>query len=268
MSDINYRPIQPGVHHSGDPRLRYSEFLPSATLRHDVYCYWTLRSTEKLEEPFAYRIVSDGCLDLFMNCRDFDGLTIAGTADSATVVLLSGEVHFFGIRFLPGRFRHFFDLPLKEIVNQMLPLREVLRISLNQFESQLFAAGSDSQRIVIAETHLLNQLIKNSATPDPRMTAMLTKIYQHNGWLSIEKHLSDGISVRQLRRLFDAHFGVSPKTFARIVRFQAMLQVMRQSPKSEWGKRCYDVGYYDQPHFIREFKALFGLSPSEISDLL
>jgi methylphosphotriester-DNA--protein-cysteine methyltransferase len=93
------------------------------------------------------------------------------------------------------------------------------------------------------------------------LLAVLEQIYRQCGHFSVERHSSTDIGPRQLRRLFDRYIGLGPKMFARIVRFQSVLHSMLRVPKHVWSDLYFDFGYYDQAHFIREFKHFFGTPP-------
>jgi AraC-like DNA-binding protein len=264
LSQSRYRPLQPAVDSDSNALIGYRETAPSDPLQPYVYCYWTLRSKTATQTAFAYRVVADGCIDLLINCRRFERLVIAGTADTAAIVEFKDAVDYFGIRFLPACFRYFFALPVNEIVNNMLPCETVWGNRLNEFEARLFAARSTRERITLTESFLLRQLLTAGKPPDRRVLAALEQIYRCGGHIPIETGLADAISPRQLRRLFEQHIGVSPKTFARIVRFQAVLRAVRCAPDQSWGRHCCDFGYYDQAHFIREFEDFFGLPPTAV----
>ena len=235
--------------------------MPSVTLKPYIYCYWSLKSIHSLDTPFSYQVVSDGCVDLLINCTRFEKLVVAGTAQSATAVSFPNSFNYFGIRFLPGAFNHFFNIPLKELANQMIPHDEVWGNEIEPFEAQLFSAPSLQKRIELSEQFLLQRLISNQKKPHQQLTAVLHNIYQHHGQLPLDRDASFHISPRQLRRIFDRYVGISPKAFARVVRFQSVLGAMLQTPKSEWNTLFFDFGYYDQAHFIHEFNDLFGVSP-------
>ena len=71
-----------------------------------------------------------------------------------------------------------------------------------------------------------------------------------------------GLSARQVERLFDERIGLSPKFFLRVVRFQEVLRGIREETNgATWAARAAEHGFYDQAHFIRDFKAFVGESP-------
>ena len=64
-----YKPVQPAVKQSASG-VTYLEFLPDIRLQKFIYCYWQLRTVQKLAEPFNYRIVADGCIDIFFELNN------------------------------------------------------------------------------------------------------------------------------------------------------------------------------------------------------
>jgi len=154
MGDL-FHPIQPAVSENRTSPMRYREYVPSAALKPHIYCYWTLWSERVTTAPFTYRIVSDGCVDLFINCRQFEELNVAGTASAASTVILEGDVSYFGIRFLPGGFYRLFKLPMKEIANKMVSVQEVWGNRLTDFESRLYAAQGIREKITVTEAFLV-----------------------------------------------------------------------------------------------------------------
>lgn len=260
-----FAPLQPTAGAEHHAPLVYREFAPAPPLTGHVYCYWALQTNPSARAPLDYRIVADGCVDLFIDCAGFDRLTVAGTAASATVVAIAPGAAYFGIRFLPGRFTRLFPLPLKELAGTMVACRDVWGSRLDEWQARLLAAGSTRARVRVADDFLVRRLAAPGAPDDRRLVATLDTIYRHGGNLRLDRHAAHGVSPRQLRRLFAHHVGISPKTFARVVRFQSALRDLRQAPASDWAQRCLDFGYYDQAHFIHEFNTFYGISPSRIA---
>ena len=90
-------------------------------------------------------------------------------------------------------------------------------------------------------------------------------ILKSKGSIIIEKDLNDGISSRHLQRLFNFYIGDTAKSFCRIVRFQNLLKIDPSVKLIKSEKSYYDFGYYDQTHFIKEFKLFYGKTPSKIA---
>lgn len=72
-----------------------------------------------------------------------------------------------------------------------------------------------------------------------------------------------GMSFRTLQRLFSRYVGVSPKWVIQRYRLQEVAELIEQGRIPDWAKLSHDLGYYDQAHFIKDFKALIGKSPEK-----
>lgn len=100
-----------------------------------------------------------------------------------------------------------------------------------------------------------------TATANP-IKQQLDLIFSTNGMLTVaEMATAAGISERQLERLFKKYIGLSPKYYARIIRFNYIFELIK-SKQHTWAEVVYQSGYYDQSHFIRNFKAFTGEDPS------
>src|SRR5690606_6326371 len=99
--------------------------------------------------------------------------------------------------------------------------------------------------------------------PDSRFFNAYSLILRHNGMLNVETDLDTGVSPRQLRRMFEHYTGANMKTFSKVVRFQNFLR-MAKAPGNTVNGLLYDAGYYDQAHFIKEFKELYGTTPGKV----
>jgi AraC-like DNA-binding protein len=71
-----------------------------------------------------------------------------------------------------------------------------------------------------------------------------------------------GVHVRTLERMFNKYVGTTPKGFLRLNRFQTALNRLLNSGHENLTELTHDFNFYDQPHFIREFKSFTGSSPS------
>ena len=88
-------------------------------------------------------------------------------------------------------------------------------------------------------------------------------LMEGQGNLKLGTDLDLGISQRQLRRLFQFYIGDNLKTFQKVVRFQALIRAKPSLQSLRENRLYFDLGYYDQAHFIKEFKTLYGLTPKE-----
>lgn len=259
-----FHPQQPAEDSTGKGRLYYKEQMPCIHLRPYIHCFWELRAIKPLTATYSYRVISDGCIDLIVDCQSFSGMTIAGITDAATEVPVDGEVSYFGIRFLPAGINHFIRFPLHEVYNRMTPMSDLSEKAVDQLSKLVFEKKDFNQKISTTESFLLRKMYNPNTKMHPGLARALHHILTSGGDLSIETKAAEWISPRQLRRLFQEQIGCSPKLFARITRFQQTLHTMRHGNAVEKTNSFYQHGYFDQAHFIKEFKLLYGTTPHSI----
>ncbi len=256
-----YAPIQPAVEASQND-IMYRESKPSANLQDQIYCYWHLKTNFTLAQPFVYRIVADGCVDIYFSLQDIDNSFAMGFYKSYTEFDLGCSFDFIGIRFYPAGFPQLFDIPAKELSDGNYELDQVLPWLANSFRTQI-SPYHDFTEI----THKLDQLLiqirsQKALHFDHRFYEALHLILKQRGVIETENELNTGLSSRQLRRLFDHYIGTSPKFFSKVVRFQSILHAKPSHHSLRKSKLFFDAGFYDQAHFIKDFKKLYGMTPS------
>jgi AraC-like DNA-binding protein len=98
---------------------------------------------------------------------------------------------------------------------------------------------------------------------DSRFQNALSIILENFGVVNLKTDLDIGLSQRQLRRYFEFYVGDTAKTFSQVVRFQNILNAKPSTQSLRQNKVFFDLGYYDQAHFIKEFKNFYGVTPSK-----
>ncbi|GMN10270.1 hypothetical protein MTsPCn9_13150 [Croceitalea sp. MTPC9] len=173
------------------------------------------------------------------------------------------EFDYIGIRFLPSVFLLLFGIDAKTLSNESQELRQILPDFSQWITSEIKPSQSFDQ-IVLLLNEKLQQLIKNQEFDyDLRFLNALNLIIQNKGLLDTEKDLDTGLSPRQLRRIFNFYIGTTPKAFSNVVRFQYILNAKPSNQSLKKNKLYYDVGFFDQAHFIKNFKTFYGVTPSE-----
>lgn len=163
------------------------------------------------------------------------------------------------VYFNEGCAASFFREPLHLLFRESVSLDHfMLRSELLLLEEQLCEAGNDLQKINLTEKFLLSRL--HQVKPDQLILAALALIHQHKGNIRIQT-LCEQLHISQspLEKRFRKTVGTSPKKFASIVRLKhAIGQYDPQGTLTDLG---YEAGFYDQAHFIREFKNFTGETP-------
>lgn len=255
-----FRPIQPTAGRE-DENIIYQEIKPTSALENYVYCHWRLSTKQPLKSPFKYRVVSDGCIDVFFNLKNPAESFVMGFCRKYTEFEIGKEFDYGGIRFYPSMFPVLFDVSAKMLSDKDQPLKLILPELASLIAEQVYQQFHLS--IPCFDKYLASKIQKIAAPIDERYFAAFLEILKRNGNLETENELSTGLSPRQLRRLFNYYIGTSPKSFCQVVRFQYILNAKPSSQSLKENKIYFDVGFFDQAHFIKNFTKFYGVTPSK-----
>lgn len=257
-----YNPIQPTVRQSADD-VTYSEFLPDIQLQPFIYCYWQLKTTQQLSKQFIYRVVADGCIDIFFELTNAKENYIMGFCKKFTEFPLEDTFNYVGVRFLPTIFPQLFRINAMELSNRY----EHLNLVVPHLSSFIASSFNETKTPVeinkMLDGYFLKLTNKMAFDNDNRLYGAIELILKNFGTIDVEKDLNKVISARQLRRLFAFYIGTTVKTFSNVVRFQNILKAKPSTQSLKNNKLFFDMGYYDQSHFIKEFKNFYGVTPSK-----
>lgn len=255
--------------------MRYIEHLPQPTLRQHVECIWFVTVEEPLSNHASERVLPDGCLEwIFHLGASFERHLPDGSWEQQPRSFLVGQLtrhlllqpvgwpSVMGVRFRPGGAYRLLPFPLIELTDQTIHTADVWRQEGSAIEDAVFNAKTDSERVRLVEAFLLRQL--SYVDPRPRFEATVAQIIESGGQTRVDQLAERvGFSARQLEREFRVSIGLSPKSFARIIRFQNLLRIVGEGMLQEWADVALAVGYSDQPHMVREFRAFTGQTPTE-----
>jgi AraC-like DNA-binding protein len=177
------------------------------------------------------------------------------------------DMRLYGVRFMPDGAYPFLGLPISELYNQVVSLDALWGRFASEIREQLEAAPTIQAGLALFERLLLARLCEKPH--EQRIVDhCIAEIARHHGALSI-RALSDqvGISQNHLATQFKRVVGTSAKVVARLYRFEHVLRSIDSPQPVNWTQLALQCGYYDQPHFNREFLALTGHSPSTYQHL-
>jgi methylphosphotriester-DNA--protein-cysteine methyltransferase len=186
---------------------------------------------------------------------------ISGIRKTARVMQYAANTGTLIITFRGAGAAAFFKAPLHEIFGQSMPLDALGNArQLERMTEQLCAAADHAARFCIAERWLLS--ILQSHVPDPRIQAAVQHLATATTPLKI-KDLCYQLNMSQdaLEKRFRSQVGTTPKQYAGIVRLRKF--IARYTPEQTLTAQAYDAGYFDQAHFIKDFKAFTGEAPQD-----
>ena len=191
---------------------------------------------------------------------------ITGITDGYKVFKNSADIGTILVYFTEIGFTHFASHPANELFNLSLSLEDIFdKNSVTEVEEKLTIATTDKQRIKIVEQFLLSQL-KDIET-DKLIVEAVKLIYQSNGTIRI-KELNEKLFISQspFEKRFRKVVGTTAKKFASIVRFNTVLDNLNDSKSLT--EICYENNFFDQAHFIKDFKQFTGDTPENFKRFL
>ena len=192
---------------------------------------------------------------------------LVGPQFSRVNIKVHSQLSAIRVDFVPGGMYRMFHLPMQELFDEGFDAEVLLGNEIRDSRQELVNANSLAEGKEIVERFLMNQLQKISSVL-PFDNALKTLFDQH-GNLSIEKTASlSCLSIKQFERICKERIGMNPKTYARILKFSRAYRLRESFPDRSWADICYEAGYYDQMHMIRDFKLFAGVNPSIIAEEL
>ena len=249
---------------------------PSQTLTPYIKRYWAIENVLDKGEVCVQRITPTGLTELILyftprpkiltDKKDLsDNVALYGHQNSFYDMELTGELSVFSIVFQPQGLMQFFKFPLYEICNQNIPLQYISGQAGRDLEEKMSEATSFYQRVNIAETYLLDLLKTDFDYFEfRRINRVVELIKRTYGNINVNQMASEACLCRkQFERVFAKHIGISPKQYLKIIRFQFAIFQKQQNTNMNLEYLSYKSGYFDQSHFINDFKLLSGLTPKQ-----
>lgn len=249
---------------------------PSAFLSQYVKHYWSMENCTPRGEAYAHRIVPSGLFELIFYLNDrpqttdprksmSDSLLVTGQLKYFYDLEISGSLSLFSINFHPHGLAMILDLPLKELFDQTVPLRHLIKDTVNKLEDELAGTESHEKRSLIAEEFLMARIQENeSKTNYDRIRHSINQINDARGILDIDSLASDAfLSRKQFERTFSDIIGATPKQFLKVVRFQNAIYEKSINADLSLTELAHKCGYFDQSHMINDFRKLSGATPKQ-----
>ena len=242
--------------------MEYKDIKPHVTLAPFIHSFWELKGNDSDNQ--WERIFPDGCPGLLINLGDScktdngavsmdHGKTYAvGAMTSFKDSFINADTHLLGVCLKPGAFPNFYNYASQhEITNNTV-----------QFDTQL---SFNIDEIIKDSYGYLNKFFANRLRDNSSpIQSVIEDIHNVNGQLSIyDVAKKNCTTLRQLERNFKARIGLTPKEYAKIIRFQSVLSMITDKSKS-LAEIAFECGFYDHAHLTNEIKKHTGLTPSQL----
>lgn len=254
--------------------MKFDKHFPTAQLKdyikyyvvseHDLESEYKVLPSSGLVIGFQYKGQLASIKDSSINNLSSAGIT--GITDRHKIFKNSADIGTILVYFNEIGFAHFASNPANELFDSHISLDDIFeKNQVHEVEEKLKSAASDKPRIKIVEQFLLTQL-KDIQT-DKLIIEAVKLIYQSNGTIRI-KELNEKLLISQspFEKRFRKVVGTTPKKFASIVRFNTVLDQLNK--RKSLSDICYENNFFDQAHFIKDFKQFTGDTPENFKRFL
>jgi AraC-like DNA-binding protein len=243
----------------------YQEYSPDIRLNPWVKDYWTATSFV-VSECTPRVFPGDSYVDIIFNIDKTKGIAqtaLYGTMTTFVEVVHSSEaMQMFGIRFKPVAITAFTRIAVNEFTDRNVELTLFESLFGKSFYETLPELQSAKEMIAHTNHYLINQLPRLYPA-DERIIHAANAISHAKGQSNMTNLASEAcLCQRHFERRFKTAIGVSPKMFARTIRFNHTLQYMLVFPHKNLLTIAEECGYYDHTHLAVDFKAMSGDIPS------
>jgi len=258
--------------------MRDKVFYPSGVLSRYIKYYWTCtHDSDVLEVMYP-----TGCVELCIDIADGDTIRHRGNR-SMTVPRLEVLGHWtipmkatikkgntcLITRFHPYAGALFFPNQVADFTNESIDLFDVLNKEGSELYYRLMEQPLLEQKVKVLEAFLFDRLMRTRKNQQQitLVEGWCNIICSHDESFDMQRLAAEaGFSERYIQKLFLNYVGITPKSFFSVQRFNKSLQLVRSANMS-LTNIAYECGYYDQAHFIREFKSYTGITPSRLSGI-
>lgn len=165
------------------------------------------------------------------------------------------------IHFRPAGALAFLGCPLSDLEDALVGLEDLWGRDAALLHEQLIDAGSPPRRVALLQAFLVRRMRRNAVWPPARLAPVLRGADLDPSMRVSKAQELSGLSRKRFAALFRCEVGLSPKAYLRVRRLQAALRALDTPARG--AMIAADLGYFDQAHFVREFRAFTGVTPTQ-----
>lgn len=222
-------------------------------------------------EEVVERVLPDGALRLVLHFGDAPADAgsggapqLVGPSTTPTLLRLRGRMDGLSVTLRPGAAAALFGLPAGELAGAAVALDMLGRRAGLPRLAALAERSDDAARVDLLQAALL-QAATLTMPAGRALAVQAQRLLAADGARAgvAEVAAALGLGERRLQQLFYTHVGLSPRAWGRLARMHHCLRALRRQPGAAWAALAAEGGFYDQPHLVREFRALCGCTPGE-----
>ncbi|MBZ0315495.1 MAG: helix-turn-helix domain-containing protein [Anaerolineae bacterium] len=257
-----------GILHQQNAKFQIDRHRPSPDIGICVEHYWLIRWDLRDQPPHIQENLPYPCVHLALEQEiapdtHYEAALIYGVVTGKFTRTLAGMGQVFGVKFKPASFYPVLQSSVAALTDHVIPLAQIFGPACQDLSRTIFALPDDTDRITAMEGFLRAHLPEPDATVC-RINDMVDSIIRDREILKVEDVAARfNLGTRTLQRLFQQYVGVSPKWVIKRFRLHEAIERMTAGEAHDWPKLAVELGYFDQAHFIKDFKTLVGQTPAE-----
>ncbi|WP_326991909.1 helix-turn-helix domain-containing protein [Chitinophaga sp. 212800010-3] len=220
------------------------------------------------------RVLPDACVELFLNYTSTPVAIIGGELHNRSIVTfrmsrpmdvqMRKGAGVIAICCYPGLAHRFIQIPMHALSDTTTALADIWDDMAAEIEEKIAGSVNNEMRVSLVQKYLLKELANSK--DDFQIAHCLRQVRLSGGLIPVEKLAGDvGLSQRHLSRKFQQNVGLSTKEYLRVSRFILSLDHLKKYPAFSLTKVAHKSGYYDQAHFIRDYKDYTGYTPGQVA---
>jgi AraC-like DNA-binding protein len=240
--------------------FQLSRHAPAADIGYFVERYWIVSWDRRGQAPHLQETLPFPSVHLVL---ERGNSRIVGVVKGKFSVLLRDRGMVFGIKFRPGAFYPFVRIPVSQITDRTIAIARVFGEDGTALEAAVCAQSGAAMMIEQAELFLRARLPAHDQQVE-LINQIIDCVVAERAIVAVDDLVERfSLSKRTLQRMFSLYVGVSPKWVIMRYRLQEAAEQMAAGEITSWTKLALDLGYFDQPHFIKDFKMIVGQTPTE-----
>ena len=240
-------------------KLLHERVAASEPLRGVVQHFWSVRWDLRGAKPFVPETLPHPNVHLVFEA---EGARIVGVHTGRFTTKLKDSGWVFGVKFRPGAFRPYFGRSVASLRNRSVPIDEVFGTKGAALARKVSDLCGDAEKAAAVE-----RFLNARKTPfDPnveRVSNIVDEIAENREIVSVEQVVERWrFGKRTLQQLFSSYVGVGPKWVINRYRLHEAVERLQEGAHISFTELAMELGYFDQAHFIRDFRNLVGCTPA------
>jgi len=260
-------------------KINFEMITPCAELRDFVQAIWFAENLDN-KNDLPFKIFNDCGSTIVFNYGDDlryeqkkysldtkKECSVMGPSKDLLHMTFKGKVQCVGVHFYPATGHHFFNCSMDKLSDKLLKSTDDYFSGTKELYlaiEKVISLGGDREKVLkLVEAHL-KTLLKNTKTkPQSALINILKAIHLNHDITLEELSLKFSMGLRDIQRLFKTYVGVSPKVYIRLNKVRYVKELIANDEFESLTQLSMDSGYFDQAHFIRDFKAFMEETPKK-----